>query len=686
MVINYFKSVARVIALCSMISLIHGAQAQNFSVIVDTAIKHQVIDGFGAHQSDEDINNPWLSNLYFDDIECSIYRVDLTPRLRSPFADLNYFSPWFMGSTIKHLFNLEDPSNPNGPEGNRVRTYTGPQDYSRTFGGRNAPIAVMGPNIEENIPYFVYAPNLIIQQGLAKSKKLGGFKLIGSIWSPLPWVKVASGNVYRENWWPGPVANTAWPFIWGGNFAGGRLDVSNTPLQVFNDLSMGGLGPTSALTQFARSTAAYLLGYQRFHKVEFYAISIQNELNFEQFYNSTTYPLSSQYIAALKAVRAEFDKYPELIHIKLMGPEDLLGGDAYGMWEYGSSNGPIHKNLQYLQSISRDTVAFRALDFHCVHGYASDGVTSSGAQPNLWNWWANGWNTGPAAGIPSNIRGFTHYQKKSWMTETSGEHPDWLYPKQGFPGDGALGLAIRIHQALTTGLESAWIYWTFSDSDNSGKVSAYGLTNVSDQANSPKYNAAKHYFKLIRPGSIRIGTSVNGTSSILVSAYLTADRQTLALELINSSSSPQQGTLQIPDGINQFARFTSQENAYWQSSNAMAAQQRLTIDLPAYSVTSLVGKRITNIQLENLHTNDCKIIPNPISNSSNIDLNITEGDYLTIKLIDAEGRLQSLVMSKQYFPAGKHRIAFPSHIVQAGLYFLEISGQQNYWVRKLIKL
>lgn len=44
-----------------------------------------------------------------------------------------------------------------------------------------------------------------------------------------------------------------------------------------------------------------------------------------------------------------------------MGPEDLLGGDSYGMWEYG---GPVHKNLQYLKNIAADPEALKALDFY----------------------------------------------------------------------------------------------------------------------------------------------------------------------------------------------------------------------------------------------------------------------------------------------------------------------------------
>ncbi len=187
-------------------------------VVIDTAQKFQVIDGFGAHQGNADVSQSWWQNLYYDDIAASIYRVDLTPVLRSPYSDLRYYSPWFMGSSTKSVFNLEDPANPNGPEGNRVRTYTGPNDYSRLFGGRNAPIAVMGPNIDQNLQYFVYSSEAAIQAGKQKKAQLGDFKLVGSIWSPLPWVKISSGNRYPENSWPGPVINTPWPFIWGGEF------------------------------------------------------------------------------------------------------------------------------------------------------------------------------------------------------------------------------------------------------------------------------------------------------------------------------------------------------------------------------------------------------------------------------------------------------------------------------------
>ncbi|MBK8956086.1 MAG: T9SS type A sorting domain-containing protein [Saprospiraceae bacterium] len=646
--------------------------------------KYQHIDGFGAHESDADINAGWWNQLYFDDMECSIYRVDLTPKLRSPYSDLSYYSPWFMGSATTHIFNLEDPANPNGPEGNRVRTYTGPQDYSRSFGGRNAPIAVMGPDIEKNLQYFVFNPNNAIQTGKSKHQQLGDFKLVGSIWSPLPWVKVASGNLYRENWWPGPVANTAWPFVWGGNFAGGRLDVSDAPLQVFDDKSQGGLGATSALTQFARSTAAYILAYQRYYGMQFYAISIQNELNFEQFYNSATYPLSSQYISALKAVRKEFDKHAELQSIKIMGPEDLLGGDAYGMWEYGSASGPIHKNLQYLRNIESDTAAKRALAFYCVHGYASDGVTSSGAQANLWNWWVNGWNASPAPGIPANVKGWDGPQKKSWMTETSGEHPDWLYPKAGFPGDGALGVGIRIHQALTTGKESAWIYWTFSDSDNQGNVSLYGLTNQTLRENSPKYVAAKHFYKFIRPGSQRISSTVNGSNSILCSSYFHEGSKKLTIVFLNTSSAAQEISAILPSGFSTVETYTSSQNLLWQKQLLGGSAEMKTMTMPAYSMSTWVVSYPPNaIDNALVVFNEITVTPNPFRDHASLYLDLRTPLQFKIHLYDLNGNCVYAGQELHNMSAGKHLIVFQPEVKNKGIYFLAI---ENSIHKKIIKV
>ena len=74
-----------------------------------------------------------------------------------------------------------------------------------------------------------------------------------------------------------------------------------------------------------------------------------------------TYPQSPEYLTALKSIRAELNKYDELRGIKMTLAEDLLGGDAYGMWEYGG--GTTHKNLQDIKNIQHDAEAAAAVDF-----------------------------------------------------------------------------------------------------------------------------------------------------------------------------------------------------------------------------------------------------------------------------------------------------------------------------------
>jgi O-glycosyl hydrolase len=306
-----------------------------------------------------------------------------------------------------------------------------------------------------------------------------------------------------------------------------------------------------------------------------------------------TYPLSSDYITALKAVRAEFDKYPELEDIKIMGPEDLMGSDAYGMWEYG---GPVHKNLQYLKNIEADPQASEAVDFYNIHGYAGDGVSSAGSTPTLWDWWANGWTTSPAGGVPTNVAGFKSYGKKSWMTETSGEDTPWLSPSSGFPNNGGWSVALKIHQALTTGEQSAWIYWQLTDG---GTVKGETLTDSTLRAGSPKYVALKHFAKYIRPNAQRVKTDVAGSSTLSASSYVHDANKTVTTVLINSANSPQSVKVKLPTtpfNITTLQTYTSDANNLWKSGSAAVQNREVSVTVPAFGVVTLHGAGTTTVQ------------------------------------------------------------------------------------------
>jgi len=683
---GFLYSVAsNLLSILCFVIIAFPAGAQPVSIEIQPSERHQVIDGFGAFQGGEAVNQQWWQDLYYDDLGASIFRVDLTPRFVSPYSDFHYYSPWFMGSGTDHILNLEDPGNPNGPEGNRVRTYTGPRDYSRSFGGYNAPIAVMGPDIDANVQYFTYSDNGAIAAGLAKREALGDFKLIGSFWSPAPWVKVSSGNNYSQNWWPGPVQGTPWPFIWGGNFAGGRLDVSGTPLAVFDDSELGGSGPSSSLTQHARSTAAYVRGFQQAHNVRFYAISIQNELNFEQFYNSATYPLSSQYLTAVRAVRTEFDKYEDLRDIRIMGPEDLLGGDPYGMWQYGGGANVTHKNLQYLQNVAADPEADAAVDFFCIHGYDGDGVSSGGADAQLWNWWADGWNTSPAPGIPGNVKGYTAYDKKSWMTETSGEEAPWLFPDNGFPNNGGWSIALKIHQALTTGRQSAWIYWTFAEQDDNGNVTREALTTRDLGAGSPKYVAAKHFFRHIRPNARRIGAAVSGNASLKASAYIHDEQGSLSIVLVNTSPNTVTASVMLPQNLGAagFDAYTSSENNFWQPSTADVQNGSAEISVPGYGVVTLTTAGLTtNLEAVEPAAFRLQHFPNPFREQMTIRYILPHSEYVRLSISDLSGKTVSVLVDEKQ-QAGTKEAVFKAGNLPPGAYFFHLKVGRQTVVQKL---
>ena len=104
------------------------------------------------------------------------------------------------------------------------------------------------------------------------------------------------------------------------------------------------------------------------------------------------------------------------------------------------------------------------------------------------------------------------------MTETSGESAHWLDPTpiagtsslgtedintkaaslvgpstDSFPSEGGWSIALKIHQALTTGQQSAWLYWTFADPTGKS-VDASHLTdsNLLDKSPKCEYSRQDH--------------------------------------------------------------------------------------------------------------------------------------------------------------------------------------------------
>ena len=562
---------------------------QKVTLDTSAAGRKQIIDGFGTCGH---LTNSWYQKLYFDDLRCSIVRVDITPHFKSPWSDQMYNAPWFNSKTPMP-----------GPETNNVRTYTSAADYTREYAGRRAQIAIMGPDIDDNIHrYFDYESDqilkgagLLARLGTDRRQELGDLKLLGCVWSPPPWLKIPSGN--RTAGWkdPLPKDGTPWPFIWHTDFAGGMLDISGELRAEFNDAELpGGKGPTSALTQYARAFAAWVRGFQNTFGVKFYAISLQNEPHLELFYNSCLYRTADQYIAALKAARAELDKYPDLKDIRLIGPEETIGSESTYLWTWPRNGFQQQMSLQMMKSIEADPVAAKALAFYCVHGYSIDGIASAGSEPMVWEWSARGWSNPPnPVVVPPNVKGYESFGKTCWMTETSGDRPEWLYPTVGFPNRGAFSIALKIHQALTVGDVPGWIYWLLSNMYEHKADYRESLTKPELGDNSPKLAAVRHFFRYIRPGARRIEATIAEWKKLKVSAYLDEKNGTLVWVLINAGKETVPAQIVLPTTLRvapTAEAFLSTEAALWQSSAVEFKDGQATIEMPSYSVVTLVGK------------------------------------------------------------------------------------------------
>ncbi|MGA2870316.1 MAG: hypothetical protein ABSF34_14300, partial [Verrucomicrobiota bacterium] len=148
---------------------------------------------------------------------------------------------------------------------------------------------------------------------------------------------------------------------------------------------------------------------------------------------------------------------------------------------------------------------------------------------------------------------------------------------------------LRILQALTAGRESAWAYWQMTDGS---AVGAETLTDSSTLQNSPKYVAAKHFFKYIRPNSICVNATVSGDATLAAAAFLHVTNGTMTVVLINATNTPVQAVVNSPVqpvGIQSWQTFTSSSGSYWQTSTTGITNGQATVTVPGYGVVTLYG-------------------------------------------------------------------------------------------------
>ncbi|MEJ7588228.1 MAG: PKD domain-containing protein [Ferruginibacter sp.] len=241
-------------------------------------------------------------------------------------------------------------------------------------------------------------------QYLRDMKAAGLKKLIVSIWSAPPWMKTNNRIDNGTNDNSAPAYNP-------------------NPTNVENQLR------TDMYQEFAERCVAYIRIIKEQTGLDVYAISLQNEPRFSQFYESTVFN-GAALAELIKVTGRRFDK--DGLAVKIFMPEDVG-------WFDGTN--------EFIQFILKDPEAMRYVGIIATHGYAFDGVTASSTDAKTWKAMYD-W------GAPSG--------KPLWMTETSGFENNMK---------GALDLSKAMYTALTYGNVSAWLFWTLSTST----LDAYSL-------------------------------------------------------------------------------------------------------------------------------------------------------------------------------------------------------------------
>ncbi len=353
-------------------------------------------------------------------------------------------------------------------------------------------------------------------QYLKDMKAAGLQKVIASVWTPPVWMKYNNkvGNGTTSE-------NDAPPY-------------TTTPGSNTNQLR------TDMYDEFAEYCAAYIKTIKQLTGVDIYALSIQNEPRFSQFYTSCVYN-GEALRDVLKVVGKRFED--ENITTKLFVPEDVGWFDGI-------------KSM--VDPVMADADARKYVDMLAVHGYATDGVNPGSTDAKTWE---NMYNWGASYNIPL------------WMTETSGYENTM---------DGAIALSRAMYIALNYGNVSAWLFWSLSTT----QLDAYSLMSAAGEK-SKRYFVSKNFYKYIRPGARRFKIT-SDDEHLLPLAFHNAGDQSSTLIFINDASTGKAFRLAGTGIRSRYTAAVTNSSANCESPGEVNSADAILI--PGGSVLTLYGK------------------------------------------------------------------------------------------------
>jgi glucuronoarabinoxylan endo-1,4-beta-xylanase len=290
---------------------------------------------------------------------------------------------------------------------------------------------------------------------------------------------------------------------------------------------------TDSYDAWASLLAAFPAYYKQKSGVDLYAISAQNEPDFNPDYEACCYD-KTQMVNFVNALGPKLAALNPPVKVLAAEPDNwgnLWGGDSYG------------------KAILADAKASSYVEIIATHDY---GGTSAGTYAR-----------------PAPPAGNTHHV---WETECT-------------PGDtGPLTIATMIYAAFNTGGVNGWHYW-------------WTQQFIPDESNPPaQYYALGNFSKFVRPGSYRVdvsGAPAASDSNPAVIAFSSLKDGTVTIVVVNAANATKDlkffvGGTAWPGSVTPYVTTTSSKLAAGTAINLSAG--RFSATVAAKSVTTFTGK------------------------------------------------------------------------------------------------
>jgi len=283
--------------------------------------------------------------------------------------------------------------------------------------------------------------------------------------------------------------------------------------------------------EYAEFMTAFIILARKNWGINITDITIQNELLFIEWYSSCVYHPQ----AAREAVRALMRRFKgDGVGTRIHMPEDMMTYD---------------RMMRYIRPTMEDPETKEFPGHFCTH----------------------------RLGGFDEVRRFYNdtrqYNRQLWMTETSGHPQNWT---------GAMKMASDIYDYLVGGNFSVWVYLRLTVPSGGGGLMVDGRP-------APKYYAAKHWYRYVRPGALRVDAQ-STEDDLLVAAFRHDVDGTLTVVLINRSDQDAAVHLTAPGrGLpSNYTLYRSTESEGCQDKGQVGAAPEFT--MPPKSIVTLYGE------------------------------------------------------------------------------------------------